>query len=265
MTLIDTHAHIYPDAIAAKAARSIGTFYGMPVGMDGTVDSLLAHGTAAGISRFLVQSVAVTWERAHAINDFIARSVAEHPDRFIGFGAIHPAHPDINAELDRIMAYGFKGIKLHPDIQQFCMDDPAAIRLLEAMEERHLALLVHAGDKRYPYSQPERIARALDHVPSLRAICAHLGGWSVWSDAWKILAGRSNVWVDTSSSLFAISPDEAVKVIHRYGASQVFFGTDYPMERMEENITFINSLPLPMTDFEKLYFGNAETYFGIKV
>ena len=133
MTLIDTHAHIYPDAIAAKAARSIGTFYDMPVGMNGTVDSLLAHGTAAGISRFLVQSVAVTWERAHAINDFIARSVAEHPDRFIGFGAIHPAHPDIDAELDRIMAYGFKGIKLHPDIQQFCMDDPAAIRLLEAM------------------------------------------------------------------------------------------------------------------------------------
>ena len=62
MTLIDTHAHIYPDAIAAKAARSIGTFYDMPVGMNGTVDSLLAHGTAAGISRFLVQSVAVTWE-----------------------------------------------------------------------------------------------------------------------------------------------------------------------------------------------------------
>lgn len=37
MTLIDTHAHIYPDAIAAKAARSIGTFYDMPVGMNGTV------------------------------------------------------------------------------------------------------------------------------------------------------------------------------------------------------------------------------------
>ena len=29
MTIIDTHAHIYPDAIAEKAARSIGTFYGM--------------------------------------------------------------------------------------------------------------------------------------------------------------------------------------------------------------------------------------------
>ncbi len=262
MTLIDTHAHIYPDAIAAKAARSIGTFYDMPVGMNGTVDSLLAHGTAAGISRFLVQSVAVTWERAHAINDFIARSVAEHPDRFIGFGAIHPAHPDIDAELDRIMVYGFKGIKLHPDIQQFCMDDPAAIRLLEAMEERHLALLVHAGDKRYPYSQPERIARALDHVPSLRAICAHLGGWSVWSDAWKILAGRSTVWVDTSSSLFAISPDEAVKVIHRYGASQVFFGTDYPMWRPEEEVARFAALPLTPVEREQIAHKNFEKFIG---
>ncbi len=44
MTIIDTHAHIYPDAIALKAAASIGKFYDIPMDLDGTVDTLLRHG-----------------------------------------------------------------------------------------------------------------------------------------------------------------------------------------------------------------------------
>lgn len=262
MTIIDTHAHIYPDAIALKAAASIGKFYDIPMDLDGTVDTLLRHGDQAGIDRFLVQSVAVTWERAHSINDFIARSVNEHPDRFVGFGAMHPDHPEMEKELDRILSLGLKGVKLHPDFQHFCLDDLNAVKLFEAMAERNLALLVHTGDKRYPYSQPERMARALDRVPRLRAICAHLGGWSVWSDAWKILAGRGNVWVDTSSSLYALSPEEAVKVIHRYGASRVFFGTDYPMWKPEEELVRFRALPLTPEEREMILHKNFEHFLA---
>lgn len=148
-----------PMPLALKAAASIGKFYDIPMDLDGTVDTLLRHGDQAGIDRFLVQSVAVTWERAHSINDFIARSVNEHPDRFVGFGAMHPDHPEMEKELDRILSLGLKGVKLHPDFQHFCLDDPNAVKLFEAMAERNLALLVHTGDKRYSYSQPERMAR----------------------------------------------------------------------------------------------------------
>ncbi|MBQ8537910.1 MAG: amidohydrolase, partial [Clostridia bacterium] len=123
MTIIDTHAHIYPDAIAQKAARSIGEFYEIPMDLDGTLGSLLSAGQAAGISRFLVHSVAVTWERAHNINDFIHASVQAHPDLLIGFGSTHPDHPEMEKELDRIMALGLKGVKLHPDFQYFGLDD----------------------------------------------------------------------------------------------------------------------------------------------
>ena len=90
MTIIDTHAHIYPDAIALKAAQSTGTFYDIPMCLDGTLGQLMAHGEAAGISRFLVHSVAVTPSRVHSINDYLMRVSAEHPDRLIGFGTLHP-------------------------------------------------------------------------------------------------------------------------------------------------------------------------------
>lgn len=262
MTIIDTHAHIYPDKIAQRAAESIGDFYQIPMNLDGTVGALLQAGDEAGISRHLVHSVAVTWERAHSINDFIAGAVAEHPDKFVGFGAMHPDHPEMEKELDRLMALGLRGVKLHPDFQHFRLDDSSALRLFAAMAERKLSLLVHTGDKRYDFSNPERMARALDKVPQLTAICAHLGGWSVWSDAWKLLAGRGNVYVDCSSSLYALEPDEAVKIIHRYGADHVFFGTDYPMWTPKEEVARVMALPLTEREREMIFHENFEKFLG---
>ena len=260
MTIIDTHAHIYPDKIAVKAAQSIGDFYEIPMHLNGTVSSLLMAGEEAGISKYLVHSVAVTWERAHSINDFIVASVQEHPDKFIGFGSIHPEHPELEKELDRMLAMGLKGVKLHPDFQHFMLDDDRAIYMFQAMAERKLPLLVHTGDRRYPYSDPERMARALDQVPRLKAICAHLGGWSVWSDAWKLLAGRDNVYVDCCSSLYALEPDEAVKIIHRYGADRVFFGTDYPMWSPKEEVERVMKLPLTDDERELIFHRNFERF-----
>lgn len=260
--IIDTHAHIYPDKIALKAVASIGDFYDIPMCLDGTVDTLLKVGTEAGIDRFLVHSVAITWERVHSINDFLVQSVEAHPDRFIGFGSMHPDHPEMEKELDRILSFGFKGVKLHPDTQRFLLDDPAAIRLFEAMAERGLILLCHMGDYRYPYSEPERMARALDKVPRLKMIGAHFGGWSIWRDAWKILAGRDNVYVDSSSSLYALAPEEAVKIIHRYGADRVFFATDYPMWRPDEELKRFNALPLTDVEREKILHLNFERFIG---
>ena len=262
MTIIDTHAHIYPDKIALKAAKSIGDFYEIPMSLDGTVSRLLEQGKAAGISRFLVHSVAVTWERAHAINDFLAKEVASHPAEFIGFGTIHPDHPEVEQELDRILSLGLRGVKLHPDFQHFCLDDANAIRLFEAMAERGLPLLVHTGDKRYPYSEPQRMARALDRVPELTAICAHLGGWSVWTDAWHELAGRENVYVDCSSSLYAMQPDDAALVIRKYGADRVFFGTDYPMWTAREELDRFMALPLTDEEREMILHLNFERFIG---
>lgn len=262
MTIIDTHAHIYPDKIALKAAKSIGDFYEIPMSLDGTVSRLLEQGKAAGISRFLVHSVAVTWERARAINDFLAQEVAAHPAEFIGFGTLHPDHPEAEQELDRILSLGLRGVKLHPDFQHFCLDDPNAIRLFEAMAERGLPLLVHTGDKRYPYSEPQRMARALDRVPGLTAICAHLGGWSVWTDAWHELAGRENVYVDCSSSLYAMQPDDAALVIRKYGADRVFFGTDYPMWTAREELDRFMALPLTDEEREMILHLNFERFIG---
>ncbi len=262
MTIIDTHAHIYPDKIALKATRSIGEFYDIQMALSGTVDTLLQTGRAAGISRWLVHSVAISPERVTAINDFILAQVQQRPSELIGFAAMHPDHPDVAGELRRVKLAGLKGVKLHPDFQHFCLDDDSAIAMFRACAALNMPVLVHTGDTRYPYSQPERMAAALDKVPDLKAICAHLGGWSVWSEAWKVLSGRKNVWVDTSSSLYAISPEEAAQVIRHYGAERAFFGTDYPMWKPDEELKRFMRVPLRDSEREGILHGNFERFLA---
>lgn len=263
MTIIDVHAHVYPDAIAQRAADSIGVFYEIPMHMGGTVHELMVRSEAAGIGQSWVHSAAVTPSRVKAVNDFIISTVQAHADRFVGFGTMHPDFENVADELDRIKAAGLKGVKLHPDFQHFCLDDEKAIAMFQAMAERKLTAIVHTGDHRYPYSEPRRMARVLDAVPSLRVNCAHLGGWSVWNDAWRELAGRDGVWVDTSSSLYAVTPEEAAQIIRHYGEDRVLFGTDYPMWEPAEEVEKFLRLPLSAQQQEKILHLNAEAFLSL--
>lgn len=263
MAILDFHAHIYPDAIARKAAMSIGEFYQLPMCHDGTVGTLVHLEQAAGITRMLVHSVAVTWEKVERINDFIAGAVKAHPGQLIGFATLHPDHPHIEKEIDRAVSLGLRGIKLHPDFQHFRIDEDKALPIYEVLEGR-LPLLIHTGDTRYSFSEPERMARVLDRFPKLTAVCAHLGGWSEWEKAHHILAGRPNVWVDTSSSLYAIPKEAARRIIAHYGADRVLFGTDYPMWDPREELRRLMDLELEAQDLEKILWRNASGLLGEK-
>lgn len=260
MTIIDTHAHVYPDAIALKAAESIAEFYDIPVCMDGTLARLFARGDAAGISRFLVHSVALTPQRVNSINDYLMQTAAAHPARLVGFGTHHPHHPQVRSELERLQAGGLRGVKLHPDFQKFELDSPKALTLFEHMADLGLPLLCHVGDSRYPYSQPQRLATVMDRVPGLKVIGAHLGGWSVWEEGWRHLAGRPNLWVDTCSSLYALSPEGAVEIIRHYGADRVFFASDYPMWDPAKELERFRALPLTPEEQENILHRNFEAF-----
>lgn len=262
MTIFDVHCHVYPDAIAQHAADTIGNFYGLNMHMSGTLSELVQRGTAAGISRFVIHSAAVTPNRVESINRFLSQSAHSDPEKLVGLGTLHPEYEQIEKELDRFPEYGLVGVKLHPDFQHFCLDDPKAVQMFKAMAQRNLPALIHTGDSRYPYSEPQRMARVLDQVPDLKVICAHLGGWSVWTEAWQLLAGRPGVWVDTSSSLYAMTTDEAVDVIRHYGADRVFFGTDYPMWSPEGEIERFLSLPLSREEQEKILHLNLEAFLA---
>ena len=235
MQITDIHAHIFPDAIARKASDSIAEFYHMPVGYDGTVGRLKELHREAGIGRACVHSVAITPHTIDSINRFIAGTVSQDPKMLVGYGSIHPDAEDLPGLVDEARNMGLKGLKIHPDMQRFALDSSKAMEMFAAVEGK-LPIIIHTGDYRFEYSHPLQMKKVLDAFPKLVCVCAHLGGWSEWPDAVKYLASYENVFVDTSSSLYALTPAEGRKIIRSYSRDRVLFGTDYPMWTPKEEL-----------------------------
>lgn len=110
--IFDAHCHIYPDAIAHKAVEGIEQFYDhLPFQpYDGTTGTLYRIGREAGISHYLVHSVATAPHQISSINRFIASEVALSNGAFTGlgtdrvmFGTDYPmwnAQPEIDCMLE---------------------------------------------------------------------------------------------------------------------------------------------------------------------
>lgn len=258
--IIDMHCHIFPEKIAIKAASAIGDFYGAPMRADGTVKQMLKLGSEAGISQFLVCSAATTPDQVPAINNFISESVKQYPDKLIGFGTLHPEMDNPKEEIDRLASLGLKGVKLHPDFQRFKIDDSKAEKLYALLEGR-FPMLIHMGDYRNNLSHPKRMAAIADKFPSLKIIAAHFGGWSQTRDALEYLAPK-NIYVDSSSSLYLMTPEEGKKLVRQWGADRIFYGADYPMWNFKEEIKRHRDLGLEKDEYDKIFYLNAEKFLA---
>ena len=248
MYFIDFHTHVYPDAIASKAADNVRQFYnglGNPA-IDGSVQTLLDRGTAAGVEKFVILPVAVQPTRTRSINDFIISQVADQP-RFFGYGTIHAAMENITGEISYIMEKGLRGLKMHPDYQLFPIDDPRLFPVYDMIEDK-LPIVFHMGDPRYDYSHPKRLKKVLELFPKLQVIAAHFGGYSMYELAAEELKGKDCVF-DVSSSLMFMDEGVAERYINRHGAERFVYGSDFPMwDPVQEMERFMR---LKLTDDQK--------------
>ena len=262
MRVFDIHVHIYPDRIAEKASESIGAFYdGIRMHGNGTLTDCLRQMDEGGVERFAAHSVALTPHNVASINRFILEAQQKAPERIVPFAAIHPDMEDMQATVDGIVAQGFRGVKIHPDMQKFCVDDPQVAPMMAALSGR-LPLLIHCGDYRYDYDGPQRILNLHERFPRLQIICAHLGGWGEWDSAAELLPGHGLI-VDTSSTLYRWPAGKATEAVRRFGVENVLFGTDYPMWSPREELQRFMQLDLTDREREDILWNNAARLFQL--
>ncbi len=261
--VIDSHCHVYPDKIALKAVEGTGNFYKLGNEFDGKVSTLICEGGKAGVDHFVVQSVATSPKQVQSINKFISETVLESNGKMTGLGTLHPDSSDILEDIQHIRELGLKGVKLHPDIQQFKIDDFRCLKIYELCEKFSLPILMHTGDHRFDYSNPNRMLPIMKIYENLTVVGAHLGGWSVWDDAVENLSQLKNFYVDTSSSFKFMPRERARKIIDSYGVSKVLFATDYPMWNINDEISYFLSLGFTNEECEKIFSKNAQNVFNI--
>jgi predicted TIM-barrel fold metal-dependent hydrolase len=264
----DAHAHIYKEKIAAKASRATGSFYDWEMySEDATAEGLIRiEGAGMGVDRFLVFSVATTVPQVESINRFIAEECAAHAE-FIGLGTAHQDVEDFGALVAQVQELGLAGIKLHPDIQRFNLDDSKMMPLYRRAAEAGLVMLFHVGDERYDYSAPERLARVLDAVPDLRVHAAHFGCCRIWERRPLVLAeyaqGGANIVFDTSSMLEWATVPKVRELIGELDADRIMWGTDFPMWNPRVEFDRLMEFGFPPEQTQAILYDNFGRFYRI--
>ncbi len=265
MRIIDSHCHVYPQAIAAKAVKGVSDFYdGVGDFCDGLASTVREQWKKKGVDHAIIFSVATRRPQVESINNFIANTVRESDGFFTGLGAAHQDVEDMGALVDSMISLGLRGVKMHPDTQLCAIDDPRLLPLYEACAGK-LVVYLHTGDKRYDYSNPNRFKRVLKMFPKTTFVGAHFGGWSIWEEATRELHGFDNLYVDSSSTFHWVEHIKVKDFIRSYGSDRVMFGSDFPMWDVEHEIRYMKELGLSDEEYENVFHCTAEKLFSIKL
>lgn len=163
-------------------------------------------------------------------NAAVAEVLAAHPERFLGWIFLNPAHdPDVLESLERWRsAPGFIGVKLHPHWHDYRTEILGP--LLRRCEELGLPVLIHLGFRRR--GDFRSIAST---YPRLRIIAAH-AGFPFYGDLWRYRNSYPNLHVDLSSPYI----DEALArdAVQAMGPERCLYGTDAPYGASEADGSF---------------------------
>ena len=261
--IIDAHCHIYPEKIADRAVHGTDTFYGIVSKRKGTAKDLIDEKHVSNVDIFVVQSVATTPHQVKSINEFVAKEVELYGDFLIGLGTLHQNSEDMEGDVLHLLELGLKGVKLHPDIQNFKIDEERYFPIYELCQKHNLPILMHTGDYRYDNSNPNRVIPILETFKDLTLIGAHFGGWSIYDEASQKLCKYENFFVDCSSAFYALEKSDAKKIINRYGTDKVLFGTDYPMWDAVDELEYFFSLGYGEQDNKKMLSENVKRVLKI--
>ncbi len=183
-------------------------------------------------------------------NETIQKVCQQYPDRLIGFCSIHPTFFGIgdkaapHLQLRRlIIIEKFRGLKIHPRLQQFSLKDPRVYGLLYEAAKLRIPVVIDGVTQGSYLPLKDNDLREIDTYASifydLPIIVAHLGGEYLY-DMVDICRHRSNVFLDLSwipdfeQKYYRGRPDRvnaieyAVKTLAPY--YKIIYGSDYPEE-----------------------------------
>ena len=265
--IIDFHTHIFPDKLAEPAIKSLAERSHTAPYRSGTAADLKASMAEGGVDQSVLLHIVTRPGQFANVHRF-ALAVAEENTEFISFGSFHPDSGHWRDEIRQIARDGLKGIKLHPDYQNFFVDEERLYPMYEAIFEEGLILVFHAGlDIGYPdihHCTPERVLRFLPRFEGAHIVLAHMGGYQYHEDVIRDLAGAP-VYLDTSYSLnHQIGPETFLRIAASHGTDKILFATDSPWHSQKLDVESLLSLPLSDEDRDAILWRNAAALLKIE-
>jgi len=202
----------------------------------------------------IMDSLAYIGLDQRASNDFTREAVKAFPERLIGFANIKPPQglAACRDEMARTIGdFGFRGIKLHPQVDRFPMNDRRLVYpIIELAIAYDVPVWVHTGHQ--PNATPTLMgAVARDH-PEAKLIIGHMGS-GMYYDAMCMARRYPNLYIDVSlqgGHAFAVACEEV-------GARKLLYGSDAPYANPGSMKRIIEESPLSEPDKALILGGNA--------
>jgi predicted TIM-barrel fold metal-dependent hydrolase len=252
---IDFHAHIWNDQL-----HRVGEYLS-------ALDKL-------EIDRSVVLPIAPYME-----NEAVAKIVDEAAGRVIGFASVLPfakttGIPRVDP-LESLRAavedLGLSGLKLHPIIQGFALNDPGLVPVVSAAGDLGVPVLFHTGPANGEFGRIEN-AR-VDLMDDLATMCPNTvlvaGHADPLGAAPYIARKHPNVYLETSiswSRYGSIIPGLVKQAVELAGPEKVLYGADYHLGREQRVHDMDEVLAASGLDDETLQLitaGNAMRVLGL--
>ena len=192
-------------------------------------------------------------------NKYILEAINKFPDRLVGFLAVNPWYGDKSWEMaERYLGKGLKGIKMHPNLQGFMVNDEIIYPLMEIARDYHVPVYTHCGTP--IYSLPYQILDLAGQFPEVPIVMGHMGyNYEYMEDSIRVAEMAPNLFLE--SSLTASSNalfDNFFNMIIDYDAGKLLFGSDTPESDMIIELEKLRSLDISKEDMNRILGENAK-------
>jgi len=257
--VIDIHTHAFSDNIAGRALDSLASKVAHIVKphCGATIGELAAHMERSGVNRFVLQPVATKESQMDPINNWAQSVQTEHIQ---SFAALYPHITQYKEAISNIASMGFKGVKLHPEYQDFQVDALHMLRLYNALFEKGLAVMMHTGVDHgmpAPYkSSPKQLKNVVRNLQGGIFIAAHMGGHAMWEQVEAHLLGE-NIYLDTSMGFSFYGSETFLRIAKGHGTDKLLFGSDAPWSDAKSELAAFRALPLTDDEKDAILYKNA--------
>ena len=180
-----------------------------------------------------------------------------------------PAAEGFNDDFAELVDRGgkyIKGLKFHPYHSMLPITAPQVEPYLAFAAGRGLPVLVHSADDEF--SQPKFVYEAAKAHPQINFIMAHMGLITDNNEAIELIGSLPNLYGDTAW----VRPESGLKLIRKYGAHKLLFGTDNPIDGPDTYDhpfyrVYLGGFRDMVTpdEYELLMHGNAERLFDLSL
>jgi predicted TIM-barrel fold metal-dependent hydrolase len=183
--------------------------------------------------------------------------------RFIFIAWLNPKYDSAEDLQDLIENRNFRGLKLHPVLNQYSLIDPVVKPLIEKAVQLKIPIMIHSGWG--PEGKVQDIGKLAEDYSDGIFVCYHMKEEYALNERFshvELAVYHPNVLLECS---YIPHPRRLAEAVDIVGVEKILFGSDYPWgaRNISWDKTKVTQAPISLDDKKKILAENARALFNL--